>query len=145
MTHHISGYIAKEENLKTLIEKNKLENAHIIRLNWGGFSFLPYSYALCDELHANGKKKLHKLADFPIVWVETDYFGGGGDQGAKFWENGVRIFKKMKSYGAIDDALKLLGIVAEEGNDEFDTLELGKYRTNGDWLRSIGKDYPNEW
>lgn len=63
-----------------------------------------------------------------VAKIETDYFGGCGDQTAKVWDNGVKIFHQMDSCGPINQALEYLGVKRENGKDEFDTLGLGQYR-----------------
>jgi hypothetical protein len=36
-------------------------------------------------------------------------------------------------YNPINKALKMMGIKAKKGMDEFDTINLGRYRTNEDF------------
>jgi hypothetical protein len=145
MSHNISGYIAKEEKLKELKEKTQLENAHVVPLK-AGWGFMPLSNALMDEIYNKQKRKLHKIADFTIAYIETGYFGGGGDQGAKLWKNGQRIYKNMDAQdNPINDVLHLMGVTVEGDMDEFDYLGLCKHRTNASWLESIGVECENEW
>ena len=72
-----------------------------------------------------------------IAKVETDYFGGSGEQSAKLYVDGVKkygesdIFDHSKT--PINDVLKMMGVVKKTGMDEFDTIGLGKYRTNQDF------------
>jgi hypothetical protein len=77
----------------------------------------------------------------PIAYVETEYFGGVGVQGAAVWIDGARrlLIEPCES-GPINDALRLLGVVAREGVDEFDSVGLGRHRSNKVWLdsRSVG-------
>ena len=72
-----------------------------------------------------------------VAKIETDYFGGCGDQTAKVWENGVKIYEERDSFGPINDALEYLGVKRENGNDEFDTLGLGAYRDYQDLSNAI--------
>jgi hypothetical protein len=58
------------------------------------------------------------------AFIRTDYFGGMGYQHALFMEKGALKSKE----NSINDALKKIGVVAKEGLDEFDTLNLGQYR-----------------
>lgn len=74
-----------------------------------------------------------------VAYCETDYFGGAGDQGAKVWNNKKLIFHKYTWFGAINEALKLLGVKCEDGKDEFDTIGLGRFRSNEDIEESIYK------
>lgn len=56
------------------------------------------------------------------IEVQTDYFGGGGEQHCWSHLNGV-----VTELESINDGLKLLG-VKRSANDEFDVVGLGKYR-----------------
>ena len=69
-----------------------------------------------------------------LAYVETDYFGGAGDQMALVAHEGQIIFGPRSGENAINDALRLLGIVASHGRDEFDTIGLGARRSTGEWL-----------
>ena len=63
--------------------------------------------------------------------VETDYFGGAGDQASAVYRKGrdLPLFASDRvPHGAINEALKVIGVRAEAGADEFDTLGLGAYR-----------------
>jgi hypothetical protein len=58
--------------------------------------------------------------------IRTDYFGGWGDQFASLYENSTCLIKES----TINDVLKVLGVTAKAGNDEFDELNLGEYRAS---------------
>jgi hypothetical protein len=71
-----------------------------------------------------------------IAYIRTDYFGGCGDQSANVSENGKEIYSGDTELGPgnpINEALKLLGVEKSVGNDEFDTIGLGRYRSNDDF------------
>lgn len=55
--------------------------------------------------------------------IQTNYFAGIGDQYASLYKNG----KPITSETSINDALQELGVVKGD-SDEFDTINLGKYR-----------------
>lgn len=126
MTHHISGFIADKDKLKEAVEG--LGNAVIIKLNSNNLGFLPWTYELGDEIK---KSYFHKF-DFPVAFIETDYFGGFGSQKARVKKGKEVLLKK----GSIDDALKILGVKETEDNDEFDVVGLGCWRLNEDWVSS---------
>ena len=75
--------------------------------------------------------------DKTIAKIETDYFGGSGEQYAKLYVDGVKkyddsdVFDYSKT--PINDVLKIMDVVKKTGMDEFDTIGLGKYRTNSDF------------
>lgn len=82
---------------------------------------------------------------FKFIKVDTDYFGGFGEQSAVMFEvsttgtykkTGYRKVKSFKSkHYPINEALVELGVVKNSGMDEFDTIDLGKYRSNEDFLK----------
>jgi hypothetical protein len=72
--------------------------------------------------------------DKTIAKIETDYFGGIGHQRANLFVNGKKVYDKSSEFdysaNPINDVLKQMGIQSNPGMDEFDTIGLGKYRTN---------------
>ncbi|MEZ5326524.1 MAG: hypothetical protein R3F19_15865 [Verrucomicrobiales bacterium] len=69
--------------------------------------------------------------------IETTYAGGVGDQAAAVYEIGnpapVFCSERVKR-GAINTALRLVGVKADIGLDEFDTLGLGQLRDFEDYF-----------
>ncbi len=72
-----------------------------------------------------------KPVGIDYVYIETDYFGGCGEQLAYAFIANRKIKAKSK-YGPINEMLKLLGVEKEVDKDEFDTVNLGNYRSNDD-------------
>ena len=63
---------------------------------------------------------------YGAVW--TDYFGGFGEQGCTLVTD-----KNATDYKKINDGLKALGVVADHSKeDEFDAINLGRFRHNED-------------
>lgn len=68
------------------------------------------------------------------VYLETDYFGGMGSQGAAAFANGSTASPTpMSGDGAINTALRCIGIAAAGGVDEFDHIGLSRHRHTSDW------------
>jgi hypothetical protein len=71
-----------------------------------------------------------------IALITTDYFGGSGNQTAKVFLDNSKILDQDDEIdwklNPINSALKLLGVEKKDGMDEFDTIGLGKIRTNND-------------
>jgi len=70
-------------------------------------------------------------AESDYALIETDYFGGKGDQVAAVYRKGKDeplLATNRVTSGAINTALRSIGVVARVGADEFDTLGLGHYR-----------------
>ncbi|MBI4752475.1 MAG: hypothetical protein HY774_28625 [Acidobacteria bacterium] len=76
-----------------------------------------------------------------LAYIETDYFGGAGSQGAIVWSKGKILFGPAVTGNrpdlqvdrlpadAINCALKILGVEKGHWVDEFEALGLGKYRS----------------
>ncbi|MEU4597713.1 hypothetical protein [Nocardia sp. NPDC023988] len=62
--------------------------------------------------------------------VATDYFAGMGEQGAVVCVGGGSI----QQMASINDALRVLGVRAAAGLDEFDTVRLAAHRSRPDYL-----------
>ena len=85
----------------------------------------------------------------PLAYVETEYFGGAGFQGAVVWANGQMIFGPALTGdgedfqtddlpdGAINIALRKLGVLRGNSHDEFDAIGLGKHRDNESWIEEM--------
>jgi hypothetical protein len=67
-----------------------------------------------------------RLAMTRYALIETDYFGGIGRQLACVRDGSRRVMETTE--GGINRALAMLGVVCEEGMDEFDTIGLGRHR-----------------
>jgi hypothetical protein len=72
-----------------------------------------------------------------VAYVEAEYHGGDGEQRSIVWQDGAPLGEPEESSGAINDALRRLGVEQAEGADRFDTLGLGRHRSVDDWLQSI--------
>lgn len=69
-----------------------------------------------------------------LIYVETDYFGGAGTQAGVLYENGKVAIGPQRGEGTIDRLLRELGVWCKPGQDEFDALDLGKYRRMDKWV-----------
>jgi hypothetical protein len=82
----------------------------------------------------------------PLAYIETEYWGGIGRQSAVVWNKGRLVLGPLTSdnetagandtqpalplsEGAINQALRYLGVWRQNGQDEFDMLSLGQYRS----------------
>lgn len=93
-----------------------------------GFTFL------CSEF-------IDFLAEFshhgPLIYFETEYFGGMGSQAAAaFLAGSVFPPSPISGEGSINSALRSIGIVATTGHDEFDYIGLSRYRYTADWIEA---------
>ncbi len=149
MAHCITGIIAKEQVVKELSAQFGLHKP--IALSQG-FAFLPLRKSDIGSFLSTGLKDYpegfaclsSKLADClressragTILYLETEYFGGVGSQGAAVYENGICIMHPTTAeFGPINKGLALLGIkILADKNDEFASIGLDKYRLTEDWI-----------
>lgn len=123
MSHHISGFVADRDKLKEAVKG--YEEAHVIVLNANNLGFLPWTW----ELDAKMKKSFFHKFDFPVAFIETDYFGGFGEQNARMKKGREVLLPR----GEINEALRLFGVKRGE-SDEFDEVGFGRWRSNDDWV-----------
>jgi hypothetical protein len=69
-----------------------------------------------------------------VAYVEAGFFGGTGCPAAAVWDADDSWPVPVGPY-AINEALRLLGVQAVGGADEFDTLGLGRHRGIAGWVR----------
>ncbi len=82
---------------------------------------------------------LKRLAgEVAVAYVETDYHGGVGKQGAIVAHRGEIVYgPRQGSEGPINAALRWLGVRPHRDDfDEFDTLQLRRFRDNGALVRA---------
>jgi hypothetical protein len=158
--HDVKALIAKSDTLAA--GTRRFESAIICPLVQG-FSLLPITEALAKELAAYQPETkaaltkpiqqfsdgLHALAidishHSPVAYITTYYFGGQGGQDALVWDKGsLRFSPTTQGYdqswpsSPISQALSAIGVVAEKGMDEFDTVGLGKHRETHRWAESV--------
>ncbi len=142
--HMIRAIIGKENVIQSITEH--WIYAEMIKLPQGyALTFLnDYLFddieELCDLKNTRNYPHLNYLTDSVIyflkekslngqlVYMETDYFGGYGTQAGVFFENGEMKCEPMYGDDTVNHLLRLLGVRKHLLKDEFDTLELYKYR-----------------
>jgi hypothetical protein len=133
MGHCISVY---------LINKSELRNEKIDSLKEGSKNTSHWTEMNSNILATTHIPNIREWGvDKTIAKVETDYFGGSGNQSAKLFVNNKKVLDYSDEYynekgymkSPINEVLKSLGVIRKEGLDEFDTVGLGKYRSNYDF------------
>lgn len=69
-----------------------------------------------------------------LIYIETDYTGGVGTQAGVLYSNGQISTLPQSDSGIINGLLQALGVKRLPGKDEFDTLQLGRYRHTNDFV-----------
>ncbi len=145
--HSISVYIIKESEDKI---------AHLYEHAKGpqGFLIVPETKLLEDIREDISSKNDLAPDNIPIsvigkylskgrvIHAWTDYFGGPGEQGATLWDPEMDHSFPFIEDNAINKALYATGFKKDKGLDEFDTLGLGKYRTNNDFFAKTDMIHP---
>lgn len=168
MGHYLQALIAATSTLESIA--HVFQQARVVPLSQG-FALLPATPAFVEEVaRANSASAERAFEQFefltpgiaavasnasrssPVLYVETEYFGGVGTQAAMVWMNREVVFGPLVtknfdeglqgglvtslSEGAINQALRSIGVTRDEHVDEFDALGLGQYRNTEDWIKN---------
>lgn len=118
--------------LQNAMQAFGFKKAVIVKLKSNNLGFLPITEEFDKEMRFNKINKSGKLRTkrlgFPIALIETDYFGGFGNQNARV----IHGQETPQEKGKINQAI--LGVLRTKDVDEFDIVGLGKYRTNDSWI-----------
>ena len=144
MGHMIRAIIGKENVIRSISERrvnaemiSLTQRSALIFLNDSLFDDIsetvdpkntcnyPHLYFLSDPVICFLKEH---SAGAQLIYIETDYFGGYGTQAGVFFENGEMKYGPTDGNGTVNHLLKLLGVKRHLFKDEFDTLELYRYR-----------------
>ena len=128
--HCISVYLIKKSELRHEKIDMILESKSDSKIFWTEMKSDILATLYIPNIEEFGKDKT-------IAFITTDYFGGMGNQSAKLIINNFIIYDKDDEYDynlrPINTVLKKMGVVKNDGMDEFDTIGLGNYRTNNDF------------
>jgi len=131
MGHCISVFLLRKEELRnskleTILEDKTQNQIRFTELDGGVLATTNI-----PNIKEFGKDKT-------IAKIETDYFAGPGYQSAKLFVNNKRVYNESDEFNfgvnPINDVLKLMGVEPITGMDLFDTIGLGKYRSNSDFI-----------
>jgi hypothetical protein len=91
----------------------------------GVFEFLTPPVESCLRALSNGSA---------IAYMETEYFGGEGFERSAVFRDSEVVLGPLDGAGAINGALRALGVAAQPGQQEFDVVGLGRHRSLEEWL-----------
>lgn len=150
MSHSITAFVARRPALAALAQSTG--RASFYKLKNADFFVLPITDDVFDAVVAakgpgtlvavefwgltNNLVQLAREASShgPVAYIETDYFGGMGTQGAAVWKDGTLLQEPATAgKGIINLALRAIGLGPDFGLDEFDTLGLGQVRHLSDF------------
>jgi len=144
--HSISGLIAEAAVLDRIASRLALATPAMLSL---GFGFLPLDNTNLDKVV--GRKRGDPVEGFDYLtsglikvlrrssragdfaYIETEYSGGAGTQGAAVFQSGALKFgPKRAEIGPINEALAMLGMTSgDPPDDAFERVGLGRHRSNG--------------
>ncbi|MBN1349728.1 hypothetical protein JXJ21_09985 [candidate division KSB1 bacterium] len=153
MGHNISGLIAEIEVLSEYAVSKELHSPIKLKEKLG---FLPLSDNHLDFLFSEqhnldqgliylSEELKQEIAGISVrcavIYIETDYWGGTGTQGATIYKDRKCIFgPKVGEIGPISEALRIIGFQSKsKDQDEFEAFGLNKFRDNDDWIEAYKK------
>ncbi len=69
-----------------------------------------------------------------VAYMETEYFGGEGFERSAVFRDANAILGPLDGAGAVNRALRALGVAPGPGQEEFDAAGLGRHRSLDEWL-----------
>jgi hypothetical protein len=131
--HSINIFLVNKNQLRVDKIEGLLDIPNTNKIKW-----VDMGENIFATTHIPNLKEFKK--DKEVAHIKTDYFGGAGDQRAKIWiDNKIKFnYCSEGQYGEyhtepINEVLRQLGVVRKSGMDEFDTIGLGRRRTNADF------------
>lgn len=129
MGHCISLYLIRKSDLRNDKIESVINDSKSNELDWVELDSGIMAIERIPNIREFGSNKT-------IAYVTTEYFAGWGTQTAKVFMNNKKILDQNDEIDVkikpINSALKLLGVERKDGMDEFDTVGLGKIRSNYD-------------
>jgi hypothetical protein len=142
MAYELTALVARPDVLARTIDRRPV-TLH------GGFGLIPLEpdwFAAFDIRPSDLDAVLTVVGSFvedasehgPVAYLHLETFGGTIDQTVVVWTEGVVALaagvEDADDPLPSNDALRLLGVVACDGLDEFATLGLGRHRETEEWL-----------
>jgi hypothetical protein len=143
MGHHITGVIGRREVLKGLLGEFAGQPCFALA---EGLAFMPLDHENLDDIAGLHDEK--SIGEFvylterlmehlrlasrggELAYIETEYFGGAGGQGAVVFRGGEMISAPdWRESDAINEALSEMGVTSDT-RDAFEIVGLGIYRSN---------------
>jgi len=131
MGHCISVYLMNKSELRDEKINSVLDNKEKVEeIKWTELPKGILATTHIPNVRSFGKNK-------KIASISTDYFGGSGHQEAKLFVNNKKEYDKSSEFDfserPINTVLKMMGLISNNGMDEFDTINLSNYRSNQDF------------
>lgn len=130
MSHNLATYLFSSQEQLNLLLKQQPGTAYVKLYDREGRKIFAV-----DPKNPFCEVEMSRIA--PWAFIMTDYFSGFGRQSATIWKDGVKsVYAEGEdeqeymyhNYGAINTALKEMGVQKKGDDDEFDAIGLVKYR-----------------
>jgi len=72
-----------------------------------------------------------------LAYLEAEFISGEGTESAVVWRDGVRVLGPLRGTGAVNRALRTLGVSVPSRREEFEVVGLGKHRSPEEWLEEL--------
>lgn len=149
MGHFVTGLVARPQVLAAFAETHSLHSPAPLLEGW---AILPLRDDDLDSFlwppltdHSEGFTHLSDQlrraiaaasGHGPLMYFETEYFGGTGGQGAAVFADGKLVFGPAHAeIGPINEALAFMGVrVVAPARDHFETVGLHRNRSTWDWF-----------
>ncbi len=150
MGHSVHLIVGQGASVATFLQQWPTARAVDLRNGWQAIPVDEALYAAIEAKHPAATRPsgldvsplglsealaLATLKGGSLAYVETEYFGGTGGQAATAFVDGHEVVapQTAKGSGPINQALRRIGVVRTEADDEFDTIGLGERRTMTDY------------
>lgn len=154
--HNVQGIIGSKRALDSIQQRFELsrvvelkQGLYMLPINEEFFGALPGAKEdaiATEQFHFEflGPKIISLLIEVSkegaVIYFETDYWGGLGDQGVIAAEKGRIVFGPQSGDDSINSALRLLGVRKGTAHDEYDAMGLGRFRSTEDWIEPPSYD-----
>lgn len=72
-----------------------------------------------------------------LAYLEAEFISGEGTESAVVWRDGVKVLGPLRGTGAVNRALRTLGVCVPSRREEFEVVGLGKHRSPEEWLEEL--------
>jgi len=126
----------------------RYRSATIVNLDQG-LTLIPFTVELFNEIITSSSSEhvgtfellteniedeiLTTIVNGRIAYIEAAYHGGEGGQSGIIWEQNKRVTQLEYGQTRINEVLQYFGVVSNNGEDEFASLRLGRYRSTQEW------------
>ncbi|EMK02429.1 MULTISPECIES: hypothetical protein [unclassified Leptospira] len=138
MGYFLEAIIGKREEIG---KSFKSEESFIIELPHE-FAMIPLKREFLKKINIENNENFEseiirwlsvRSNDSKFALISAEFFGGTGGQTAQLFRNGSIVEEFSFQSNAINNVLKLLGLERSIGQDQFDLVELSRYRDTEDW------------